>query len=167
MFFFFKQKTAYEWRISDWSSDVCSSDLEDPAVGDVFAGGAGEAGRGGVEQDVVVDVVESGRLRAARGHALQQRFTDAGRTGAHGDVAMVGHQPLAVLQPTQFLHRRYRVMRVRTDAPGAAGIEVGAQREQAVAEIGLGGRADRNGGAAGGDAAGFFRRRSEEHTSEL
>src|SRR3546814_4826604 len=26
-FFFFKQKTAYGWRISDWSSDVCSSDL--------------------------------------------------------------------------------------------------------------------------------------------
>src|SRR3546814_567229 len=29
MFFFFKQKTAYEMRISDWSSDVCSSDLRD------------------------------------------------------------------------------------------------------------------------------------------
>src|SRR3546814_17664233 len=28
LFFFFKQKTAYEMRISDWSSDVCSSDLE-------------------------------------------------------------------------------------------------------------------------------------------
>src|SRR3546814_7891471 len=28
MFFCFKQKTAYEMRISDWSSDVCSSDLE-------------------------------------------------------------------------------------------------------------------------------------------
>src|SRR3546814_9140758 len=28
-FFFFKQKTAYEVRISDWSSDVCSSDLLD------------------------------------------------------------------------------------------------------------------------------------------
>src|SRR3546814_10906717 len=27
-FLFFKQKTAYEMRISDWSSDVCSSDLE-------------------------------------------------------------------------------------------------------------------------------------------
>src|SRR3546814_6583458 len=27
VFFFFKQKTAYEWRIIDWSSDVCSSDL--------------------------------------------------------------------------------------------------------------------------------------------
>src|SRR3546814_5485455 len=33
LFFFFKQKTAYEMRISDWSSDVCSSDLA-VAVGD-------------------------------------------------------------------------------------------------------------------------------------
>src|SRR3546814_17415556 len=32
MFFFFKQKTAYEMRISDWSSDVCSSDLQDAFV---------------------------------------------------------------------------------------------------------------------------------------
>src|SRR3546814_9936416 len=30
MLFFFKQKTAYELRISDWSSDVCSSDLLTP-----------------------------------------------------------------------------------------------------------------------------------------
>src|SRR3546814_3147163 len=30
LFFFFKQKTAYEMRISDWSSDVCSSDLHFP-----------------------------------------------------------------------------------------------------------------------------------------
>src|SRR3546814_943664 len=30
--FFFKQKTAYEMRISDWSSDVCSSDLSNIAV---------------------------------------------------------------------------------------------------------------------------------------
>src|SRR3546814_4134645 len=32
-FFFFKQKTAYEMRISDWSSDVCSSDLRPEAPG--------------------------------------------------------------------------------------------------------------------------------------
>src|SRR3546814_3509276 len=32
MFFFFKQKTAYEMRISDWSSDVCSSDLKTAEV---------------------------------------------------------------------------------------------------------------------------------------
>src|SRR3546814_4344615 len=31
--FFFKQKTAYELRISDWSSDVCSSDLARPDAG--------------------------------------------------------------------------------------------------------------------------------------
>src|SRR3546814_3923060 len=36
LFFFFKQKTAYEMRISDWSSDVCSSDLTSPA-GDAMA----------------------------------------------------------------------------------------------------------------------------------
>src|SRR3546814_2861349 len=45
--FFFKQKTAYEMRISDWSSDVCSSDLipsmpkipddQKPAIGKVIA----------------------------------------------------------------------------------------------------------------------------------
>src|SRR3546814_7369549 len=32
VFFFFKQKTAYEMRISDWSSDVCSSDLSARAL---------------------------------------------------------------------------------------------------------------------------------------
>src|SRR3546814_17002585 len=35
MFFFFKQKTAYEMRISDWSSDVCSSDLRPDMRGGV------------------------------------------------------------------------------------------------------------------------------------
>src|SRR3546814_12043469 len=33
VFFFFKKKTAYEMRMSDWSSDVCSSDLERRAQG--------------------------------------------------------------------------------------------------------------------------------------
>src|SRR3546814_6397930 len=37
--FFFKQKTAYEMRISDWSSDVCSSDLADPPLAGAVAGG--------------------------------------------------------------------------------------------------------------------------------
>src|SRR3546814_13640450 len=40
MFFFFKQKTAYEMRISDWSSDVCSSDLAPAArSGEFLSGG--------------------------------------------------------------------------------------------------------------------------------
>src|SRR3546814_10172535 len=42
--FFFKQKTAYEMRISDWSSDVCSSDLQKEAQ--IIRGNAdGEAAR--------------------------------------------------------------------------------------------------------------------------
>src|SRR3546814_1776309 len=44
-FFFFKQKTAYEMRISDWSSDVCSSDLNagrEHGVADVLAGVVGD-----------------------------------------------------------------------------------------------------------------------------
>src|SRR3546814_5438143 len=44
-FFFFKQKTAYEMRISDWSSDVCSSDLN-PFVRHRAAGRPDEAGNG-------------------------------------------------------------------------------------------------------------------------
>src|SRR3546814_3320360 len=37
LFFFFKQKTAYEMRISDWSSDVCSSDLNSGPGGNDLA----------------------------------------------------------------------------------------------------------------------------------
>src|SRR3546814_4901812 len=40
-FFFFKQKTAYEMRISDWSSDVCSSDL--PSVAAISCGVVAQA----------------------------------------------------------------------------------------------------------------------------
>src|SRR3546814_16185919 len=43
-FFFFKQKTAYEMRISDWSSDVCSSDLHLVELG---------PGRGTLMRDVM------------------------------------------------------------------------------------------------------------------
>src|SRR3546814_15273347 len=46
-FFFFKQKTAYEMRISDWSSDVCSSDLHgtlDQLVLHQYAEGVGVPG---------------------------------------------------------------------------------------------------------------------------
>src|SRR3546814_2535203 len=46
-FFFFKQKTAYEMRISDWSSDVCSSDLRGQqrlvGLGEVALGDHGAA----------------------------------------------------------------------------------------------------------------------------
>src|SRR3546814_4531370 len=56
MIFFFKQKTAYELRISDWSSDVCSSDLLVAAVAGAVARIA--AGIGHRQQGVEVEVVE-------------------------------------------------------------------------------------------------------------
>src|SRR3546814_1165171 len=53
LFFFFKQKTAYEMRISDWSSDVCSSDL---VAGLDIDGEAGDGprcgGRGGADAEL-------------------------------------------------------------------------------------------------------------------
>src|SRR3546814_5893588 len=42
--FFFKQKTAYEMRISDWSSDVCSSDLTRRTRGEAWVGGGPRPG---------------------------------------------------------------------------------------------------------------------------
>src|SRR3546814_20257612 len=60
-FFFFKQKTAYEMRISDWSSDVCSSDLAseefDKIVTLYIAARAGEKLRG---PDIVVAAEKAG-----------------------------------------------------------------------------------------------------------
>src|SRR3546814_9169295 len=53
-FFFFKQKTAYEMRISDWSSDVCSSDLG-RAAGPVAARWGGGYGFGLDRPDCALD----------------------------------------------------------------------------------------------------------------
>src|SRR3546814_7551425 len=51
IYFFFKQKTAYEMRISDWSSDVCSSDLRvDPPVDRVRLDVLGTVHLGGPDQ---------------------------------------------------------------------------------------------------------------------
>src|SRR3546814_5395770 len=51
LFFFFKQKTAYEMRISDWSSDVCSSDLQYFILGFALLVGLLFLGRWFVEAD--------------------------------------------------------------------------------------------------------------------
>src|SRR3546814_11979862 len=68
-FFFFKQKTAYEMRISDWSSDVCSSDL---LGADMKAGTVIETGRDldvAVQGDalLVVQAKDGGEAYTRRG----------------------------------------------------------------------------------------------------
>src|SRR3546814_9008147 len=72
-FFFFKQKTAYELRISDWSSDVCSSDLRAVVVvglakcRDAF----GRADAGGHRERTNIIMQPAGRRRDEVGEAAE------------------------------------------------------------------------------------------------
>src|SRR3546814_2839845 len=79
LFFFFKQKTAYEVRISDWSSDVCSSDLaglEGGAIDDflvpVAVRGVPEmlAKKAGIGEGAVADSLGATLGHAGAAHAL-------------------------------------------------------------------------------------------------
>src|SRR3546814_8620208 len=90
--FFFKQETAYEMRISDWSSDVCSSDL--PAVHD--AAGAAE---------ITHDGIADGRFAAAA-------FTDQadGFAGIQLEVETRHHVDLAGAGKTTTLRDRKSVV---------------------------------------------------------
>src|SRR3546814_2209342 len=68
-FFFFNQQTAYEMRISDWSSDVCSSDLT----------GAGQA----KAWKSLLDVAGAGHVAHGGGLRLCKRIFHGGLTGNH------------------------------------------------------------------------------------
>src|SRR3546814_760029 len=66
MFFFFKQKTAYEMRISDWSSVVCSSDLQNISVEDnphLVCGPFGPERRPNFGQFLVDELFDFARVR--------------------------------------------------------------------------------------------------------
>src|SRR3546814_7368203 len=82
MFFFFKQKTAYEMRISDWSSDVCSSDLDD-------LGGVGCIGR----IEILCRLGRRGLQRPEQGAADRNA---ADRTDARQRLARQPHHPRRV-----------------------------------------------------------------------
>src|SRR3546814_10004857 len=76
LFFFFKQKTAYEMRISDWSSDVCSSDLfATPKVLDDLKRRGRNRGRCDIAQ-------EAGAYLVERHGALMLRQQCLGRLNA-------------------------------------------------------------------------------------
>src|SRR3546814_9147242 len=101
LFFFFKQMTAYEMRISDWSSDVCSSDLPVRHLRQRVEA----AGVHRLEQQVEQFGLGDARLgQAARrlGHLLENRFEPRG-----GDQAerheIVAQQPARRPLPAQRL----------------------------------------------------------------
>src|SRR3546814_5841218 len=100
VFFFFMQKTAYELRISDWSSDVCSSDLTAlaaigtlalagvPPLGGAWTKEAVIAAAGHEQKIVAVACMVAGGLSAAyalRLHLLAYGFTAAPGEGAQPD----------------------------------------------------------------------------------
>src|SRR3546814_7711009 len=88
--FLFKQKTAYEMRISDWSSDVCSSDLLD----------VGEVRRGILGLEIAPALMRPARLRHHRNQfglhhdaavgplVLEDRIFQADDRAAHGGIAL-------------------------------------------------------------------------------
>src|SRR3546814_3489036 len=66
--FFFKQKTAYDMRISDWSSDVCSSDLVDRPL---IQYAVDEAREAGIEQFIFVTSRGKGLIEDHFDHAFE------------------------------------------------------------------------------------------------
>src|SRR3546814_5822306 len=84
-FVFFKQKTAYEMRISDWSSDVCSSDLGEVLQHVVQGRHAGPSSR---EMDVPESTPVGHRVVAGRRHVLPPGVQPPPAAGMHeGAVA--------------------------------------------------------------------------------
>src|SRR3546814_7072573 len=93
LFFFFKQKTAYEMRISDWSSDVCSSDLFAGAVVGHFLGPLYRVDAGGLASAVSKDF-PSGGLVGSRYTTCIDGYHDALRAVVIGGIAHqfgIGH----------------------------------------------------------------------------
>src|SRR3546814_1796809 len=88
-FFFFKQKTAYEKRISDWSSDVCSSDLKWKTAADDPAGWA--------QAQSYDQLVAQTRQYTSNAQAAQQRLQLSEDTIASG-VGLLQHVRELVVQ---------------------------------------------------------------------
>src|SRR3546814_1258146 len=82
-FFFFKQKTAYEMRISDWSSDVCSSDLRAAGQPGAATPGPGGAARPGYRLAGAAPAAAPARLA---GRALRSLQPEIGRASCRERV---------------------------------------------------------------------------------
>src|SRR3546814_14403654 len=112
-FFFFKQKTAYEMRISDWSSDVCSSDLAEPFFVAKFVNGvpANRARDLAVQDGVVIlSNAETGAIEAIlhdRGELTELRTALAGVAAARL-IAKPDSRILGVVGPRAQARRQDR-----------------------------------------------------------
>src|SRR3546814_6749485 len=91
--------TAYELRISDWSSDVCSSDLEalNRVVGQLPGGGEARAGQLEMAEAIAAGI-------ANQRHIAVQAGTGAGKTLAYLVPAVLGRKKTIVATATKALH---------------------------------------------------------------
>src|SRR3546814_14502968 len=86
--FFFKQKTAYEMRISDWSSDVCSSDLLQRAVDHAHE----NAGLAVVWRDDALAELDQPAVRRREGEGDVPGDLAGGVAGDEGDLRAPGDE---------------------------------------------------------------------------
>src|SRR3546814_10797500 len=126
-FLFFKQKTAYEMRISDWSSDVCSSDLRADGPEGTAAVPVGDVDR---------HLIQARALHLRRDGALPDQLVDGGLFGRQ----IARH----VLRPAHQVGRPYRFVRflgvARRTAIGARrlrqiGVAIVARSEENTSEL--------------------------------
>src|SRR3546814_5260978 len=93
LFFFFKQKTAYEMRISDWSSDVCSSDLDSGFVKAGNTASTNPESRIPNPGFIESTVGSSGRRRAGAGNTSDFPLAILPRTGVAGSAWAADARP--------------------------------------------------------------------------
>src|SRR3546814_3978236 len=116
-FFFFKQKTAYEMRISDWSSDVCSSDLGlRPRRLLIFeASGAGPrpTGPGGIRVEQPLDIGRGQHAPFALSQRAELQPADAAAMQRFDVVADRGeHPPHLVVRSEEHTSELQSLMRI-------------------------------------------------------
>src|SRR3546814_447058 len=107
MFFFFKQKTAYEMRISDWSSDVCSSDLAEASAVPAWRFNS------------------SSHPEKHGGHSLGGRFQPPVRAGAVDQVGLVDQQPVAAMRHTHVFDKRVGLHKPVAHCLGQIAMQIG------------------------------------------
>src|SRR3546814_1018882 len=92
VFFFCKQKTAYEMRISDWSSDVCSSDLLTLLVKE--SEGGSDLARGDIRAllKMLVDVVVQTKKTDGEFRVTEIYYDPEGRHAARSEERRVGKE---------------------------------------------------------------------------
>src|SRR3546814_11378906 len=104
MFFFFKQKTAYEMRISDWSSDVCSSDLSDSSeiCCCCCAGGAdGCTARAGASPGGRIAISPNLQSNRRRPNVRTRQYQDCGASAVRRGTRSSRSDPLARRRPEE------------------------------------------------------------------